>query len=63
MRKINPVFVARTIEQSTPSLKNTLINFLLLRREPVHKGVMGVIQAKTATLFAAAFPSKRGHQD
>jgi hypothetical protein len=28
---INPVFAARTIEQCKPSLKNSLINFLLLR--------------------------------
>ncbi len=29
--RINPVFAARTIEQSKPTLKNSLINFLLLR--------------------------------
>lgn len=28
---INPVFAARTIEESKPTLKNSLINFLLLR--------------------------------
>ncbi|MGW8257500.1 MAG: hypothetical protein ACWGMZ_08455, partial [Thermoguttaceae bacterium] len=28
---INPIFAAQTIEQSKPSLKNSLINFLLLR--------------------------------
>src|SRR3989304_6082909 len=28
---INPVFAARTIEQCKPTLKNSLINFLLLR--------------------------------
>lgn len=31
--RINPVFAAYTIEQSRPSLKNSLINLLLLRRE------------------------------
>ena len=30
--KINPLFAAHTIEQSRPSLKNSLINFLFLRQ-------------------------------
>ena len=30
-RRINPLFAAATIENSKPSLKNSLINFLLLR--------------------------------
>ena len=29
--RINPIFAAETIEKSKPSLKNSLINFLLLR--------------------------------
>jgi len=33
LRQINPVYVAQTIEQSRPTLKNSLINFLLLRRD------------------------------
>ena len=32
--RINPVFAAATIEQSQPSLKNSLVNFLLLRGRP-----------------------------
>lgn len=31
--RINPIFAARTLEQARPSLKNGLINLLLLRRE------------------------------
>ena len=31
IHRINPVFAAQTIEQSRPTLKNSLINFLLLR--------------------------------
>ena len=31
IRSVNPVFAAQTIEGSTPTLKNSLINFLLLR--------------------------------
>ncbi|MBN1908773.1 MAG: hypothetical protein JW818_03455, partial [Pirellulales bacterium] len=34
LERINPVYVAHTIEQSQPTLKNSLINFLLLRRQP-----------------------------
>ena len=34
LHRINPVFAAHTIEQSRPSLKNSLINFLLLRSHP-----------------------------
>ncbi len=33
LHPINPVFAAYTIEQSRPSFKNALINFLFLRRE------------------------------
>jgi hypothetical protein len=32
-RRINPIYAADTIERSRPSLKNSLINFLLLRHE------------------------------
>ena len=31
VRRINPIFAAHTIEKSQPSLKNSLVNFLLLR--------------------------------
>ncbi len=37
LRRINPVFAAHTIEQSRPTLRNSLINFLLLRS---HRGEM-----------------------
>jgi hypothetical protein len=32
VKRINPVFAAATIEKSEPTLKNSLVNFLLLRR-------------------------------
>src|SRR5437867_1973341 len=32
LRRINPVYAAHTIENSKPSLKNSLINFLLFRQ-------------------------------
>jgi hypothetical protein len=34
MNRINPVFAAQTIEQTRPTLKNSLINFLMLRSHP-----------------------------
>ncbi len=34
VRRINPVYAAQAIERSKPSLKNSLINFLLLRSRP-----------------------------
>jgi hypothetical protein len=33
VRAINPAYAARTIEEATPTLKNSLINFLLLRQD------------------------------
>jgi hypothetical protein len=33
VRAINPAYAARTIEEATPTLKNSLINFLLLRQQ------------------------------
>lgn len=36
LMSINPVFAAHTIEQGQPSLKNSLVNFLLLRDDPTH---------------------------
>lgn len=41
IRGINPTYAARTIEEATPSLKNSLINFLLLRQD--HSGVREVV--------------------
>jgi hypothetical protein len=43
-RRINPVYAARAIESCTPSLKNSLINYLLLRRE-VHRLAPGMYVA------------------
>lgn len=34
IRRINPVFAAHTIERHRPSLKNSLVNLLFLRRDP-----------------------------
>lgn len=33
-RRVNPVYAARVIEESQPTLKNSLINFLMFRADP-----------------------------
>jgi len=54
VNRINPVFAAETIEQSRPSLKNSLINFLLLRdhRREVARGIYRAIEQRAATDLA-----------
>src|SRR5207245_704301 len=39
--RVNPIYAAHTIERSKPSLKNSLINFLLFRQRP--EGVHGLV--------------------
>jgi hypothetical protein len=41
VRRINATYAARTIEEATPSLKNSLINFLLLKQD--HRGIKEVV--------------------
>ncbi len=38
LRPINPSYAAQAIEQCNPSLKNSLLNFLMFRREPTPTG-------------------------
>jgi len=54
LRQINPVYAAATIEQGTPNLKSSLINFLLLRREQsqLPEPVYEVIQQRAASDLA-----------
>jgi len=51
IRRINPVYAAYTIEQAEPSLKNSLINFLLLRsqREKMHAVVYQAVGQRAAS--------------
>ena len=51
LHRINPVFAAATIEQSQPALKNSLINFLLLRghRQEVAPVVFEAMEHRAAT--------------
>ena len=50
LHRINPVYAAQTIERSRPSLKNSLINFLLLRghRDEVWPLVYQALQQRAA---------------
>lgn len=52
--RVNPVYAAHTIEQAHPTLKNGLINFLLLRgrRAEVTEGVYQAMEAQAATRLA-----------
>ncbi len=49
--RVNPLFAARTIEQSEPALKNSLINFLLFRsdRAGVRAVVYQALEQRAAT--------------
>lgn len=50
LKRINPVYAAQTIEQARPTLKNTLVNFLLLRhsREGVSQAVYQAVEQQAA---------------
>lgn len=50
-RRINPLFAASTIEKSEPTLRNSLINFLLLRghRSAVAPSILQAIERRAAT--------------
>ncbi len=56
LKRINPVYSAHTIEQGRPQLKNSLVNFLLLRREPreLSEAVRDALQSQAASGLAAA---------
>lgn len=49
-RRINPVYLAQAIEQGTPSLKNSLINFLLFRehRTEIREAVYDALRERAA---------------
>ncbi|MEX0677165.1 MAG: hypothetical protein WD063_08830 [Pirellulales bacterium] len=54
VKRINPLYAAETIERSRPTLKNTLLNFLLFRANPagVHEKVFQAIEEQAATKLA-----------
>jgi hypothetical protein len=51
VRRVNPVFAAYTLERSRPTLKNSLINFLLLRghRREILPVVYGALEERAAS--------------
>src|SRR5207237_8374196 len=55
VRAINPAFAARTIEEATPTLKNSLINFLLLKqdRSRIREIVYQAVERQAAADIAA----------
>src|SRR5205814_6946068 len=55
VRAINPTYAARTIEEATPSLKNSLINFLLLKqdRSRIREIVYQAVERQAAADIAA----------
>lgn len=54
-RKINPDFAARIIEQSRPGFKNSLVNYLDLRRngKGVHRAIVNEVSRRAATDLSA----------
>lgn len=50
LHRIHPSYAARTIENSTPALKNSLINFLMLREHPsqTREVVLEAVQRRAA---------------
>lgn len=51
LRAVNPAYSARAIEEATPSLKNSLINFLFLKQDHsgVKQSVLDAMQQRAAT--------------
>ncbi len=56
MRRINPIYAAHSIEQHAPTLKNSLVNFLLLRggRTGVSKSVLQAVEHQAASGLTGA---------
>lgn len=55
LKRINPLYAAQAIEHAQPSLKNSLINFLLLRGDSrgVKEGIMQAVERQAAKDIAA----------
>jgi len=54
--RVNPIYAAQTIERSKPSLKNSLINFLLFRkqRNSLHQVVYNALEEQAVTDLSGA---------
>jgi len=55
-RRINPLYAARAIEMGTPSLKNSLLNFLFFRQDQagIPRAVYEAVEQQAATRLAHA---------
>ncbi len=63
LRPINPAYAAQTIEQAAPTLKNGLINLVLLKRQPdyrtedpVERHLLAALEKHTAAQIARTGP-------
>lgn len=56
---INPVYAADVLEKSTPSLKNSLVNWLLLRRERTERGRISNSQLAERMVDGLSFTAAR----
>lgn len=63
LRPINPAYAAQTIEQAAPTLRNGLINLVLLKRQPeyraddpVERHLLAALERRTAAQIAQATP-------
>jgi hypothetical protein len=55
LRRVNPVYAAQAIEVTQPNLKNSLVNFLLLRRHQadVSEAVLNAVEERAAKDLSA----------
>jgi hypothetical protein len=54
VRRLNPYYAARQVEQTLPSAKNSVINWLDLRREPMPTAIRGAVSHRAAKDMAQA---------
>ena len=62
LRSVNPIYAAQTLEQSTPALKNSLVNLLFLRgsRQGVSKSVLKAVEQQAGHGPGACTIRRRG---
>ena len=59
-KKINPQFAAKMIEETKPDFKNSLLNYLSLKKSPnkkkVHRAILNEVSRKAATDLSTVSP-------
>jgi hypothetical protein len=48
LRQINPYYAARQVEKTLPSAKNSVVNWLDLRNEPISPAILGAVGQRAA---------------